>query len=143
MKRRKALRGRKRLRPASDKQKALRGAQADAQKALAHSWWEAVAKNRPCAVCGRPDRVQGHHVLSQQVLRRHARRFGYDVLVLLWDPRNGIPVCEPDHAAHTSAKRRIPLDVIPASAFEFADEIGLRWQVERDYPALDKAQDRR
>jgi ribosomal protein S14 len=131
----KPLRSRKRLRPISDKQKALRGAQGDAEKALAHAWWEAVAKNKPCAVCGRPDRVQGHHVLSQQVLRRHARRFGYDALALLWDPRNGIPVCERDHSAHTGAMKRIPLAVIPAPALDFADEIGLRWQVERDYPA--------
>lgn len=92
--------------------------------------------------------------MSQQVLQRHARRFGYDVLALLWDPRNGIPVCERCHSAHTGAKKRIPLSVIPAPALDFAAEIGLDWRVERDYPAshpdggfsrepLDEAQDRR
>jgi 5-methylcytosine-specific restriction endonuclease McrA len=107
-----------------------------AERDLARRWWESVAKNKPCAVCGRPDRVQGHHVVSQQAIKKVARRFGYDVLALLWDPRNGIPVCERCHSAHTGAKKRIPLAVIPASAFEFADELGLRWQIERDYPRL-------
>jgi hypothetical protein len=71
--------------------------------------------------------------VSQEAIRKVARRFGYDLAVLLWDKRNGVAICEPCHSAHTGAKKRIPLAVIPASAFEFADGLGLRWQIERDY----------
>lgn len=131
--RKSALRSRRKLRPISDKQRAARAALVASQKPLARSWWEHVAKNRPCVVCGRPDRVQGHHVVSQEALRKVARRFGYDLATVLWDRRNGIAVCEGCHSAHTGAKKRLPISVVPAAAFEFADEMGLRWQIERDY----------
>ena len=123
----------RRLRPISDRQRAAQDALRAAQKPLTRVWWEAVAKGKPCVVCGRPDRVQGHHVVSQQAIRKVAKRFGYDLATVLWDKRNGIAVCEGCHSAHTGAKKRLPLSVIPAAAFEFADELGLRWQVERDY----------
>jgi hypothetical protein len=123
----------KRLRPISDKRRGEGEALRAAQKPMARAWWEAVAKGKPCVVCGRPEGVQGHHVVSQAALRKVAKRFGYDLATLLWDERNGIAVCERCHSAHTSAKKRIPVSVVPASAFEFADELGLRWQVERTY----------
>jgi 5-methylcytosine-specific restriction endonuclease McrA len=132
--RQKPLRSKKHLRPISDKRRAEREAEKEAQGPLARAWWEAVAKGKSCAVCGRPDRVQGHHVVARQVLRRMAKRYGYDLLRLLWDPRNGVAVCERCHDAHTTARRRIPRWAIPASAFAFAAEYGLSYVLEREYP---------
>lgn len=124
---------RSRLRSISDKQRELRAALRGPE---AHAWWLAVVKGKPCAVCGRPDRVQGHHVISQQTLRKVASERGLDVSAVLWDERNGIPVCESEHSAHTSAKKRIPRSCLPLAAFQFAAELGLTWLIERDYPKI-------
>lgn len=44
---------------------------------------------------------------------------------LLWDVRNGIAVCETDHAHHTAATRKILASAIPQQAVQFASELRL------------------
>ncbi len=51
--------------------------------------------------------LQSHHVLTQQQLRK--RGLADD----LWDPANGMAVCERSHAAHTSGARRIERSRVP------------------------------
>lgn len=88
----------------------------------------------PCAVCpfeggecAGP--VQGHHIVSKELLKKR-RLFAF-----LMDLRNRLPVCSRRHSQHTTAFKRIPRDVLPAAAFEFADELGLGWYVDKHYPA--------
>ena len=130
---------RTRLKPISDKQRARKLLQSG-QEELAHAWWLAVVKGKSCILCGKPSRVQGHHVIAAQVLKRLARDRGLDaaaLLALLWDVRNGIPVCEREHADHSTAKKRIPRSALPLVALQFAAELDLTWMIERDYPAQD------
>jgi len=73
--------------------------------------------------------VQGHHAIGKQTLKRLGLRR------LLWDRRNRVPVCEHRHEQHTSGYRPIPRELLPASVFEFAEEVGLGWWLDRHYPA--------
>jgi hypothetical protein len=95
-----------------------------------------VDRKARCVVCGKDKRearaagtrLQAHHVLSQQALKRRGLH------ELLWDPRNGVPTCEyPCHSNHTSAYRRIPRAVLPPNAEEFAAELGLQHILEAQY----------
>lgn len=88
----------------------------------------------PCAVCVHEGgtcrgQVQAHHVISQECLRKH----GFSTRLM--DLRNRLPVCEHRHEQHTNRFRPIPRELLPASAFEFADETGLGWWLDRQYPA--------
>lgn len=74
-------------------------------------------------------RVQGHHAIEKQALKRRGlHRY-------LWDLRNRVPVCEHRHEQHTSRYRPIPRELLPGSVFEFAAALGLTWWVEKNYPA--------
>jgi hypothetical protein len=72
--------------------------------------------------------LQAHHVISQQALRRR----GLDRE--LWNVRNGVAVCEQAHRRHTLAVERICYDDLPYAAFQFANEHGLAWMIDRYYP---------
>lgn len=124
----------KRLKPISEKRAEALAELRSRQSPVARAWWQAVAHRKVCAVCGSTHKVQGHHVISQQVLRRLARKHGLDVLALLWDKRNGVAVCEDCHVAHTTAKKRIPRRCIPLPAQEFAAELGVSYLIEKEYP---------
>lgn len=77
-------------------------------------------------ICRGP--VQGHHAIEKQALKRRGlHRF-------LDDTRNRVPVCEHRHEQHTTRFKPIPRWVLPASVFEFANELGLGWLIDRDYP---------
>ncbi len=72
--------------------------------------------------------IQGHHAVAAQTLKRHGlHRF-------LWDRRNRVPVCEGRHARHTIGFRPIPRSALPAAVFEFGDEVGLTWWLDKHYP---------
>jgi hypothetical protein len=115
---------------------------------LAGAWIASVAPSGArCAVCGARRQIQGHHVLSQQVLRHLAQENGLNLAErerLRWDPRNGLAVCQRHHDHHTLAVRRIPRSALPASVFEFADELDgryygggrapMRSRLDREYP---------
>lgn len=72
--------------------------------------------------------LESHHVITQQALRKRGLSH------LAWDIRNSFSVCERGHRRHTLAVGRIPRNRLPAEAFEFADEHGLGWMIERYYP---------
>lgn len=70
-----------------------------------------------CAVCDQPGRIQRHHV----VLEQHVRRAGGDP----WDMRNALELgmyCR-CHSLHHQAAERISLAKIPDDAREFAIEL--------------------
>lgn len=93
--------------------------------------WKAHT-GRVCRVCPRgtcSGRVQGHHVVSQQALRRR----GLASPRPLWDLRNKLDVCVTAHDLHTRAIVPIPFELVPAEALEFAREHDLLWWVERFY----------
>jgi hypothetical protein len=110
---------------------------------IAAQHWHAHVTSRPCVMCQafppsrelfaarRPDflRRTGHHLVPQQVLRRlHLEH-------LLWDPRNGLCLCAYHHGQHEVFAQRVPRELVPERAGEFAEEIDLGWLIERDYPA--------
>lgn len=87
----------------------------------------------PCVVCpgeGGQCRgpVQGHHAIAKSKLRQ------LGLIAACMDLRNRVPVCEHRHEQHTTGYRPIPRELLPASVFEFADELGLGWYVDRHYP---------
>jgi hypothetical protein len=98
--------------------------------------WARHAQSKPCALCG-SRLVQGHHVITQQELRRIARSKGLDVDRLLWDRRNCLALCQRHHDAHHSWSHRLTLDLVLAKCpkvAQFARELDLEWWLERNYP---------
>lgn len=86
----------------------------------------------PCVVCpaeGATCRgpVTGHHIIPKSKLRD----LGF--AAYLMDLRNRLAVCEYRHEQHTTAYKLIPRELLPASVFEFADELGLGWYLDRHY----------
>lgn len=75
--------------------------------------------------CGGP--LQAHHVLSQQQLRKHGHADR------LWDPANGMAVCERSHSRHSLAVERLPIAVVPERCIRFAAELDLGHLLERFY----------
>lgn len=70
---------------------------------------------------------QAHHVVTQQQLR-HAGRAD-----LLWDPRNGVTICETPHRRHTRAIQRIHRSRLPQRCLDFASEYGFLDIIDRYY----------
>jgi hypothetical protein len=104
------------------------------------AWEEWAAETRRkgrCEVCGEApapgDRLEGHHVLPQQKIKRIV---GSVSLERLTDLRNHLACCKRCHDGHTSRLRPIPRHVLSATAFEFAAELGLTWHVEKSYPEV-------
>lgn len=93
-------------------------------------------KRAKCAVCGAPA-DDAHHVLAKQTIKQYALSAGlsWDELQdLLWDPRNGLPVCRRDHDRHENAFARIPRHCIPGVAWDFADAIEMGHRLDANYP---------
>lgn len=86
-----------------------------------------------CVVSGEAA-AHAHHVLPQQLLRRRARELAVDPAWLLWDVRNGIAVSEDTHRRHHNGRAPIPRSVLPQCVFDFAEEFGLSWWLERHAP---------
>lgn len=98
------------------------------------------ARGQICAVCNDADcqLVLGHHVLYQQWLRDAARTQGINPVPLLEDDRGWLAVGDSCHQRHHSAMKRITRDVLERHCphvFEFANELGLGWRLDRFYPA--------
>jgi hypothetical protein len=99
---------------------------------------------RGCQVCPPTKRdpnakLEVHHVVSQQRLKRWCRERGiakgsFEELKILTDERNTLLPCESCHWLHTYRGRPIPREAIPAHAWAFIDEKGLREEMEREYP---------
>jgi hypothetical protein len=75
--------------------------------------------------------LEAHHVITQQQLRHAAR---HD---LLWDPRNGMTVCELAHRRHTRAIQRISIGRLPARCIEFAAAHRFERLISRYYEAVE------
>ena len=84
------------------------------------------AKARMVWKTGRPF-MEAHHIISQQVLRKRGHSD------LLWDTRNRLWLDRARHEQHTNCYRKIRWGELPPEAFEFAEEIGLTWWLERNY----------
>lgn len=118
---------------------------------LALAWFKAVTRRKRCAVCNQKDpRLQAHHVIQAQVLRREyplgARwdqnrlrwvpiRRGEDpesfassltFEQVRWHPWNGLPLCSKHHELHSNHAEKVPLDKLPAAALKFAICFGLQ-----------------
>lgn len=102
--------------------------------------WERQAREqgRPnqapvCAVTGEELNFihdDAHHPLEKRLLKARGEQHR------MYDPRNGMFVKARVHGGHTSGMDRIPRSAVPASAFEFAREVG-PWalaRIESDHP---------
>lgn len=110
---------------------------------LAKRYWKLSVCRGGCVMCrhfpvdqrelgyrtGDLRRIEGHHVLAQRHLKRegHAGR--------LWDTRNGMALCGYHHERHENWTQRVPYELVPVDALEFADELALLWLIEGEYPA--------
>ncbi len=100
---------------------------------------QAIPVGQEVFVARRADvlRREGHHILAKRLL------IAAGLEHLLWDPRNGMSLCRLHHHRHESWFQRVPRRLVPATAFDFAEEAGevaeinFVAQLERDYPLQD------
>jgi hypothetical protein len=89
---------------------------------------------RICLVCGNKRAVHAHHIVPARTIE--AREGVYSPLI--YDQRNGMPVCYDCHMAHerpAANRGRIPFDRIPRLAVQWAVAHGFDWYLsERVYP---------
>jgi hypothetical protein len=111
-------------------------------------WYLAVCPSRAvCAVCGASgtrSRLQAHHVIDKSWLRKVARSLKLDqaeAARLVYDVRNGMPLCEVCHSRHELAVARIDRRKVPLAAFGFAGMVNgmlgteeALVRLEREYP---------
>lgn len=71
--------------------------------------------------------VQAAHIIPKQALRRRS------LYEYVYDPRNGIAACYRAHRRSDAGIERFPSSTFSPAFWEFADEIGLRWLVEKLY----------
>lgn len=71
--------------------------------------------------------LQAHHVLARRHLKREKKSH------LDWNVDNGLCLCEYHHFRHEHAIQRVPFDLLPQEAVEFAEYVGLPWTLEREY----------
>lgn len=104
-------------------------------------WWKREVCRTGCVMCAafpvdkstrqlrraQLENLQAHHVLA----RRHLKREGKSHLD--WADGNGICLCEYHHFRHENAIQRVPFDLLPQEAVEFAEYVGLPWVLEREY----------
>ena len=76
----------------------------------------------------RCENIQAAHVIPKQPLRK--RGYGAEVV---YDTRNGLGACYEAHRRSDAGLERFPVSVIRDETWEFADELDLRWMVEKLY----------
>lgn len=88
--------------------------------------------------CTRGQRLQAHHVIPKAILRdRVAADWSEDEReALLWDPRNGVPVCRKHHHLLTIAFRALPPGRVPLVTMTFARDYGIEHLLEAEVPGL-------
>lgn len=92
----------------------------------------------PYAVCAVTDDgpcdgpLHAHHVVPQSWLRKRWARSAMLAFVL-WDPANGMALCERHHRRHTNAVRRVPLSALTPAHCEFIHMVDAELHVERTY----------
>jgi hypothetical protein len=104
-----------------------RGVPAGYCRKLCHQRDVAKAENRALAIhprqcrqCAEGARLQLHHAVYRQELRRIANGDRRAFARLDADYRNLLPLCEECHAAHHSRVQALPVVVLPDSVFAFA-----------------------
>lgn len=80
-----------------------------------------------CRGCGNRKYVQAHHVIP----KKHLKKLDEEIV---WDPANGMCLCEKCHSRHTSRHRPITRKLLEKKHFKFAEEHNLTWLLEREYP---------
>lgn len=85
-----------------------------------------------CIVCAKLA-AHGHHVVPKRTI---IARGGEEILALVYDDINGVPVCVPCHARHEGASRRIFRHELPKACIRWAVEHGWGWYIDdpRNYP---------
>lgn len=99
--------------------------------------WNMAIRGLPCAACQTKPAVEAHHIIRVQVLARHAASNGYDLDTVRWDGRNRLGLCRDCHANHHGGNGRLPRELLWRYArwvFGFAEDLGLGWALDREYP---------
>jgi len=102
--------------------------------------WARRARSKRCVICAAKN-PHGHHIISQQQLRKTAEELDLDYRRLRWDQRNLLALCDRHHAGQHSKMHPVPLSTILAEApkvVQFARELGLEWYLSRHYPTHPK-----
>lgn len=117
------------------------GARAGVTAGLRRAFREGVLAHGGCVMCarltvreqralpGNTTRLDAHHVVRAQTMKRA----GLPPEVV-FDPAAGIPVCRFHHATHHAYRERIPRDVLPANTVNFLRAVGLKKDLDREYP---------
>ena len=84
----------------------------------------------PCVVTGARVNVDAHHIIPKGTLIR----LGFSEHIM--DKRNRLAVHRDVHESHHNRSHPLPRAVLPESVFEFADEFGLGWYLDRHYPVV-------
>lgn len=106
---------------------------------LAGEAWAHRARSKVCALCGARN-PQGHHVITQQQLRKTAAELGLEFERLRWDTRNFLALCNRHHDAHHSRRHPVSWSVLVTECpkvVQFARELDLVWWLERTYPGAE------
>lgn len=93
----------------------------------------------PDHVCYGP--IQCHHAIKQQWLRSHISTLGLseeEILEWLWDPGNGLCLCQRAHERQSLRVEPVPLEALPARVADWARDRGLFHLLEREHPPLTK-----
>jgi 5-methylcytosine-specific restriction endonuclease McrA len=116
--------------------------------AAGHFFAATVHRKAVCAGCGSRRGLEAHHGLPKAAIEDFARseRLSQEERNrLLWDPRNGVALCQRCHERHTTAFSRLSRAKLPKRVWAFALELnamatrqGKEWatvRLEREYPA--------
>jgi len=110
-------------------------------------FWHAAVIRGGCVMCRAfpPDaelrmarfsdfrRLEANHIIDKNFLKRHGLR------AHLWDERNGLCLCRYHHGRHTSRIQPVPRRLLPLAAFSFAEDMGVLWRLDHDYPLEEAA----
>jgi hypothetical protein len=102
------------------------------------AWKMAVLRRQPvCVVCGGRGFLKAHHVITKQKLRRElGKKIAEEVM---WDPRNGMTLCEFHHSQHHCRAKPVPLEKLSHENWNFAMEHDLTYVLEITYPSEDES----
>jgi hypothetical protein len=79
----------------------------------------------------------GHHIITQQQMRKQCAMLELDFERYRWDKRNLLPLCERHHARHHSKIWPISIALVFAHApkvLQVARELECEWWLSREYP---------
>lgn len=74
-----------------------------------------------------------HHVIPKQWLKTNASTLSdQERMEMVWDARNGVPVCSRHHGLLTTRMRHLASDELPAEVWAFASARKLGWLLDRE-----------